>query len=95
MVLVNSLCHLQFVVTFGLDIKTPFECVGAHRYEQQLLFWLVTPLVLALSIFAIGLLKNCIKPSKTAESTSAAVLAWALPLVFKLMVRTGFSIAFP
>ena len=79
--------NLTVVITFALDIQTPFECFGAHRYEQQLLFWLVAPLGLVLVVFGIGVLKECIKPSKHTKRTSTAALTWALPLVFKLMVR--------
>jgi len=83
---VHSLLNsIAILVSFGLDITTPLECFGASRYEQHLLFWLVTPLILALMIFAIGLLKEIASPSQAAESTRVALLTWAMPLVFKLM----------
>ena len=78
--------NFTIVITFALDIQTPFECFGAHRYEQQLLFWLVAPLGLVLVVFGIGVLKECFKPSKHTKRTSTAAITWALPLVFKLMV---------
>jgi hypothetical protein len=88
---VHSLLNsIAILVSFGLDITTPLECFGASRYEQHLLFWLVTPLILALMIFAIGLLKEIASPSQAAESTRVALLTWAMPLVFKLMVRARF-----
>ena len=71
------------VITLGLDITTPLECFGAHRYEQRLHFWLVLPIVLVLAIFGVGLLKARFQPKRA--------LAWALPPVFKLMVRVHGS----
>ena len=43
----------ELAISFGLDITTPFECFGADRYEQRLLFWMCLPLVMVALLFAI------------------------------------------
>ena len=68
---------LELGISFGLDITTPFECFGANRYEQRLLFWLLLPLVLVLCLLTIGMLRRRFRPQ--------AALQWALPYIFQLM----------
>ena len=29
----------EVVISIGLDITSPFECIGAKSFEQRLLFW--------------------------------------------------------
>ena len=68
---------LELGISFGLDITTPFECFGANRYEQRLVFWLLLPILLVLSLLAVGLLLKRFRPR--------AALHWAGPNIFRVM----------
>jgi hypothetical protein len=67
----------EVAVSLGLGIKAPFECIGAHHYEQRLVIWILLPLVLVGSLFAVGYMRNCLWPHASRH--------WALANVCRLM----------
>ena len=67
----------EVAISFGLDISTPLECIGAVQYEQQLIFWMSLPLVLISMLLLAGLLRSRLSPH--------AALRWALPSIVRLM----------
>ena len=72
------LSSFEVVISIGLDLTAPFECLGASSYLQRLQFWIFAPLLLALSLVAIGL------ALRRRDGLRKGVI-WALPLIVKLM----------
>ena len=68
---------IQVGISLGLDVTAPLECFGAHRYERQLLFWLLLPLILILLLGLLGLLRS--------RLSLREAVRWATPLVLQVM----------
>ena len=68
--------RIEITISFGLDINTPFECFGAHRYVDRLIFWLFAPLTLVIGLLSIGFVRRRLWPSLER--------LWALSKVCKL-----------
>ena len=73
----NMFSFWEVAISFGMDVTTPFECLGAHSYESRLEFWLYAPILGVVFIFLAGIAhkKFQIKDG----------LLWSLPYVFKMM----------
>jgi len=73
----NMFSFWELAISFGMDVTTPFECLGAHSYESRLEFWLYAPIVLVVVIFLAGIAH---KRFQIREG-----FLWSLPYVFKMM----------
>ena len=52
---------LETLVSFGLDSASvfSFHCVGIHRFESRLLFWLLAPIGVIIAIVLFHALRRC------------------------------------
>ena len=68
---------LEAIISLGLDLTAPFECLGARSYLQRLQFWLLTPLILGFSLCLVGIMGKGYR--------IRAGVMWALPAIMKMM----------
>lgn len=68
---------MRIVVSFGLDVSTPFECIGWHSYAYQLRAWFFAPLLLTCLLCVVGC---TVKRLQAREG-----LYWSFPFVLQLM----------
>jgi len=73
----NLFSFWELAISFGMDVTTPFECLGAHSYESRLEFWLYAPIFFVAVIFLAGIAH---KRFQIKEG-----FLWSLPYVFKMM----------
>ena len=81
------LVRMATVVTLGIEVilrTTPLSCVGLPGYVPQLLFWMLTPMVLVLLILCVTLLWLAVQPQKLTRWRQAVLLK-AAPLVLRLL----------
>ena len=93
------LIQMATIVTFGLSIglkSTPLACVGLNGYVAELLFWMITPIVLVLIILTAVFLRLVLRRSraealfsdssgKRLPVTVAVVLQQAAPYALRLL----------
>jgi hypothetical protein len=81
------LVRMATVVTLGIEVvlrTTPLSCVGLPGYVPQLLFWMLTPMLLGLLILLATLLWLAVQPQKVTRWRQAVLLK-AAPLVLRLL----------
>ena len=92
----------QAVITLGLDsvLLVNLQCLGAHRFEAKLLFWLLAPLALALVCVATSLCTSSGVPVRgngaicaAAKRTAPSVL-YIFFLAAPVVTKVAFA-AFP
>jgi uncharacterized protein YacL len=61
------LIQMATIATFGLSIGlkiTPLACIGLHGYVAELLFWMITPIVLVVIILTAVFLRLVLRRSR-------------------------------
>ena len=87
---VQQLLHsMTVVITVGIELglrATPLACLGLHGYMPQLLFWMITPLLLVGLIIIWAALSMAWKPEGNHEAPwSRAILLKATPYALRLL----------